>query len=91
MDKKEAKKLMDEVRHIINEWDFLAAAALGVNDEYDCLVASLTSLIAKRADRATLRDFIEKDLADHFGVQNAYSKDNLEIVLDKLLALEERR
>jgi hypothetical protein len=88
MDKKEAKQLTSEVRKIINEWDFLSAAALGVKDEYDCIVGPLTSLLVKGASRDILRNSVERELKNHFGSIGAYSKDSLEKTLDKLMVLQ---
>jgi hypothetical protein len=90
MDKKEAKKLMSEVRTIIKDWDSLGSAIAGVEDEYDCLVGPLTNLLVKKSNREILRSSIEEHLSHHFGLEDASFTGDLETVLDKLMALQER-
>jgi hypothetical protein len=90
MDKKEAKQLIDTVRTIFNEWDFLGVIGGkedgGPFDEYDDLVGPVTTLINQRADREKLEKYIDGELKDAYGL-SSYSKDGLEKTLDKLTAL----
>lgn len=91
MDKKEAKQIMNEVREIVREWDVLGVADIAPEDEYDCLVGPLTSLVAKGASRDELRAFMEKDMNGHFGLTDQeYNKDSLENALNKLLILQNK-
>jgi hypothetical protein len=80
---------MGEVRKIINDCDFLGSATAGVEDEYDCLVAPLTTLLVKKTNREILRSFVEKRLSQHFGMKDASLTGNLETVLDKLISLQD--
>lgn len=88
MDKSEAKQLMDKVRVIFNEWDFLGVVGAqddgGPLDEYDCLVGPVTTLISQGAKREKLEEYIKNELNDHFGIKDQYSKEGLHKTLDKL-------
>lgn len=52
---------------LLNAWDPIGVADL-VDDEYDCLIAPLWSLMAKGADRAELSEFLWFELEDHFAL-----------------------
>ena len=55
------------LRMLLNEWDPIGVADL-VDDEYDCLIAPVWSLMAKGADPAELSEFLWFELEDHFGL-----------------------
>lgn len=91
MEKSEAKKLISEVKAILNEWDFIGVmpGEGGPDDEYDCLHGELIHLIQANADRGKIRSYLITELKDHFGLSQAnYSQSGLEQVIERLVALE---
>ena len=57
------------LRYLLNEWDFLGVAEL-VDDEYDCMMGPLLSLLSRGAGRAQLGEFLWRELEDHFGLSD---------------------
>lgn len=55
------------LRRLLNDWDPIGVADL-VDDEYDCLLAPLSTRLAQDATRASLAGFLRSALHDHFGL-----------------------
>jgi restriction endonuclease Mrr len=43
-----------------------------VQDEYDCLIAPILSLLKHGAERAEVSQFLHHELTDHFGLSHPY-------------------
>lgn len=87
MKKVESQNLIKKINIILNEWDFIGVAD-AVDDEYDCFVEPLATLLTAKSSRSDVKNYIEKELKEHFGMENIYNKESLEKTLDKLMALE---
>lgn len=58
------------LRYILNQWDPIGVAGI-VQDEYDCLLAPLLTLLLQGANRAQLSQFLWSEVQDHFGLDPA--------------------
>lgn len=93
MEKSEAKKLINEVKNILNEWDFIGVLPFdgGPDDEYDCMQGELVHLVQRKADKYEIKSYMIAELRDHFGLNpDHYSQDGLQKTIDKLLTLENK-
>ncbi|CAM5719250.1 hypothetical protein [Streptomyces fumanus] len=61
----------DALRRLLNEWDPLGVAD-DVQDEYDCLIVPILTLLRSGADRTKLHDFLDTELTEHFGLGSPY-------------------
>jgi hypothetical protein len=60
----------DELRRLINAWDPIGLLTLGApSDEYECLVDGILSRLQRNGSAAELAAFLDRHLADHFGVE----------------------
>jgi hypothetical protein len=60
---------VDELRRLLNEWDFIGLFDSKTNtDEYDCMIAPLLMRLAGGADMSQVRQFLDDELAGHFGM-----------------------
>ena len=82
MDHKIIKQQQKELRMILNEWNFLAVAIAGPQDEYDCMLGPLLTLLHNGADENEVRDFIKKERKEHFGLPE--ESPSLEPTLQKI-------
>lgn len=82
MDIKKIKKAQKELRKILNEWDFLALGKSENDDEYDCIMNPILSLLQKGTSKTTIQIFIQKELQDHFNTNIA--DDELKSLIDKI-------
>lgn len=55
------------LRHLLNEWDPIGVADL-VDDEYDCLLGPLWTLLSRRPSRAEVSEHLWHELEDHLGL-----------------------
>ena len=63
------REQMDELRHLLNEWDFIRVRDLNVDDdEYDCLLGPLVSRLAKGADVDEVASYLRMRIEEHFGM-----------------------
>ncbi len=87
MDKKQAKVLMEQVRDILNEWDFLSVVEIGPKDEYDCMIGPLVHILLKNSDREVIKEYILNELKSHFGLIDYEPGESLETAINKLAEL----
>ncbi len=91
MDQKtETKKIIQEIRCILNDWDFLGTGTNVLNDEYDCMTGPLTNLILQNASELEIEEYIKKELKEHFGVVTLEQPDTLLLIVQKLKKLSEK-
>ncbi|MEU3514646.1 hypothetical protein ABZ770_05055 [Streptomyces sp. NPDC006654] len=64
------------LRRLLNEWDPIGVADL-VQDEYDCLIAPILRRLRHGASRGALREFLSRELTDHFGLSHPYDVDGM--------------
>jgi hypothetical protein len=58
-----------ELRQLLNEWDFIGVFDPDTNtDEYDCMISPLLGLLAVGEDPDAVQQFLESEIADHFGM-----------------------
>jgi hypothetical protein len=74
----------ENLRYLLNQWDFLGVADL-VDDEYDCMVGPLVSLLDRGATAAEVSEHLWYELDDHFGVDPAGR--GVDGMADRLVAL----
>lgn len=55
------------LRHLLNQWDPTGVADL-VDDEYDCLLGPLWSLLSRHPSRAEVSEHLWHELEDHLGL-----------------------
>ncbi|WP_051723202.1 hypothetical protein [Streptomyces albus] len=55
------------LRQLLNEWDPIGVAD-EVRDEYDCMLAPLLQRLRSGAGQAEIREFLRRELEDHFGL-----------------------
>jgi hypothetical protein len=84
--RQEARELFDQIREILNEWDFLGSADV-VDDEYDCMISPLTAMLLKGSSKEELESFLRKALAEHFGMEHYSLSSDLRSVALKLALL----
>lgn len=59
----------DELRDLLNEWDFVGVFDAGVNtDEYDCLIRPLMTRLAAGAGADDIARFLDAEITGHFGM-----------------------
>jgi hypothetical protein len=70
LNKKVLKRLSSELLNILNEWDPIGVlpGAGGPQDEYECLVWPIISLLQKDAGEGELMNFLDRYLTDHMGL-----------------------
>ena len=62
-------RVMAEVRSRVWRWDPVGLAGLGgPEDEYDCLIAPITSWLITETPPRYLAERLESEIAQHFGV-----------------------
>jgi hypothetical protein len=61
--------VQEHLRYLLNEWDFLGVADF-VDDEYDCMIGPLLSLLLRGAGRAELGEYLWRELEGHFGLSD---------------------
>lgn len=87
---RDGKQVMSEIRALLMEWDALGVAdEEAAADEYDCMIGPLYGHLRAGADAAVLRDWIARELVDHFGLQPHPSSDAA--LAEALVAWRERR
>jgi len=68
----EFKRLSLQLCRFLNEWDPLeimdTPSGHTVNDEYECLAATLISLLHRKAGKAEIISHLTRELTEHFGV-----------------------
>ncbi len=63
------KRKITALRTLVNAWDPVKLLSLGApEDEYDCFVNGLYSLLKEGATRKRLSAFIQCELSEHFHV-----------------------
>jgi hypothetical protein len=71
MDKQDFKQQEQELRDILNKWDFLGvveATKEGGFDEYDDLNHLILSALQKGVSKEEIRNLVKKELAEHYGL-----------------------
>ena len=65
-----AKSQIEELRVILNRWDFLGVAKdyPEIQDEYDCLIGPVLALLHQGAGKNPVKESLVKELQNHFGV-----------------------
>ncbi|GAA2337050.1 hypothetical protein [Dactylosporangium salmoneum] len=59
----------DELRRLLNEWDFVGVFDPDTNvDEYDCMLSPLLEKLAGGADADEVRAFLDQEVSGHFGM-----------------------
>ncbi|WP_433199763.1 hypothetical protein ACQP00_27565 [Dactylosporangium sp. CS-047395] len=62
----------DELRSLLNDWDFIGVADPVTNtDEYDCMLSPLLETLAGGADADGVRALLDAELRGHFGMDPA--------------------
>lgn len=54
-----------ELRQILNEIDFIGVAD-EVNDEYDCMISDILTILRDNGDEKKIRHYLKKELKSHF-------------------------
>lgn len=66
------RRQMDELRQMLNEWDFIGVGDLSAHDdEYDCLIGPLLTRLAAGGTAGDLTAYLQHELHDHFGMDLA--------------------
>lgn len=69
VDGRDGERVMRDVRALLMEWDALGVAdEPAAADEYDCLIGPVVGHLRAGADAASLRDWIARERASHFGL-----------------------
>jgi len=75
------------LRILFNEWDPLGVQGAqedgGPDDEYDCMLGPLISLLLQGSDRQALEVYLRTELDEHFGLQSQRVPPN---EVDRILA-----
>ncbi|MFF5219400.1 hypothetical protein [Micromonospora sp. NPDC000442] len=59
----------DELRRLLNEWDFIGVFDPETNvDEYDCMLSPLLTRLAGGADSNEIREYLDEEIGGHFGM-----------------------
>ncbi|MFG2039098.1 hypothetical protein [Dactylosporangium sp. NPDC048998] len=59
----------DELRRLLNEWDFIGVFDPDTNaDEYDCMLSPLLEQLASGADANEIRGHLDEEIRGHFGM-----------------------
>jgi hypothetical protein len=62
------KQYQEELRAVLNEWDFLTAHQLGTNDEYDCLINPILAILQRNGTVDEIENLIRHERKEHFGL-----------------------
>jgi len=65
------------VNQMLNTWDFIGVAD-EVDDEYNCLVPTLTRLLVADADSAEIVRYLRNEINDHFGMKDLVKQRDIE-------------
>ncbi|WP_213283356.1 hypothetical protein [Cellulomonas hominis] len=69
MSKRDGKERMREMRALLMDWDALGVADVPeAADEYDCMIGPLHGHLHRGGGARSLRDVIERERSDHFGL-----------------------
>ncbi len=66
MNIKDAKILQNELRQILNDWDFIGGVP---EDEYDCLRDKIITHLQKYGDLESLKKALVDEITGHFGIE----------------------
>lgn len=78
------------IRGLLNEWDPIGVVAWGVDDEYDCLLPSITSRVRRGDGVDELTRFLRTELAEHFGLDPALQTAGIERFVRSVVDLRDR-
>lgn len=83
--KKLIKTEEKELNQILNEWDPIGILPFDgwPNNEYDCFIFPILSILHKDQGREKLESFIDEHLTEHMGM-NSYEED-IKQISDKIL------
>lgn len=64
------------LRHLLNKWDPIGVAPElgGPDDEYDCMLGPLLTLLSGGGNEGEVGSFLRKEVSGHFGLDPNYSQ-----------------
>ena len=69
LSKEQSRRRWKELRETVNNWDPVGLIELGApEDEYECLVGQLMSLLELDTQPTGIADFLNYEIPHHFGV-----------------------
>lgn len=86
MSKGDLKVQRTELTVLLNEWDPIGASSFpgGPEDEYDCFIEPILSLLNKGTDKEKLTNFLTKYLEEHMDIPAKFHQDK-DIFAEKVL------
>lgn len=63
------------LRYLLNQWDPIGVADL-VDDEYDCLIAPILTMLGAGAGTSAVSEFLWSELENHFGLNPYHHRDH---------------